>query len=65
MWEGWSGLCKGSDGEGGGPKLSLSLEGHSSGLWALQYDDDKIVSGSADKTIRIWNFSTQQKDEKI
>jgi F-box and WD-40 domain protein 1/11 len=31
---------------------------NSEGVYCLQYDDNKIVSGSRDNTIKIWNKST-------
>ncbi|XP_058060000.1 beta-TrCP isoform X2 [Anopheles bellator] len=33
---------------------------NSKGVYCLQYDDDKIVSGLRDNTIKIWNRSTLQ-----
>lgn len=33
---------------------------NSKGVYCLQYDDDKIVSGLRDNTIKIWSRSTLQ-----
>ena len=33
-----------------------TLIGHSSGVYSITYDQAKIISGSNDNTIRIWNF---------
>jgi WD40 repeat protein len=32
------------------------LEGHSSFVLSLEFDDDRIVSASQDKTVRVWDF---------
>jgi len=45
-------------------RISLSLSGHDNGVWGLQYDEDKIMSGSADKTIKIWDFSCVVDEEQ-
>eukprot|EP00455_Lapot_gusevi_P012988 TRINITY_DN1625_c0_g2_i1.p1 TRINITY_DN1625_c0_g2~~TRINITY_DN1625_c0_g2_i1.p1 ORF type:complete len:503 (+),score=102.86 TRINITY_DN1625_c0_g2_i1:93-1601(+) len=34
-----------------------TLEGHSSAVFSLQFDHDRIISGSADRCIRIWNYN--------
>jgi F-box and WD-40 domain protein CDC4 len=34
-----------------------SLEGHEGGVWALAATKDTVVSGSTDKTVRVWNLS--------
>ena len=31
------------------------LEGHSDNIYCVQFDDEKIVTGSKDRTIRIWS----------
>lgn len=37
--------------------LNLYLEGHSSSIHCIQIlSDEMLVSGSADNTIKIWNF---------
>ena len=33
-----------------------TLVGHSSGVYSITFDQAKIISGSNDNTIRIWNF---------
>ncbi len=41
--------------------MSLSssfLQGHSGGISCVQFDSSRIVSGSHDKTIRVWNIKT-------
>ncbi|ETS78984.1 hypothetical protein PFICI_08837 [Pestalotiopsis fici W106-1] len=35
-------------------------EGHKECVYSLQYDPDWVVSGSRDKTIRIWNLQTRR-----
>ncbi|TQN66503.1 F-box/WD repeat-containing protein 1A [Colletotrichum shisoi] len=35
-------------------------EGHQECIYSLQYDSDYIVSGSRDKTIRIWSMHTRR-----
>jgi F-box/WD-40 domain protein 7 len=39
-----------------GSVLSV-LEGHSSAVFCLQHDTERIVSGSADKNLIIWNYA--------
>lgn len=36
-----------------------TLEGHSSAIFSLQFDYDKIVSGSADMSLKLWDFNKQ------
>lgn len=36
------------------------LRGHSDAVTCLHFDDSHIVSGSADHTIRIWNFNSSR-----
>lgn len=35
-----------------------TFEGHTQGISCIQFDDTRIVSGSSDKTIRVWNIRT-------
>ena len=35
-----------------------TFEGHSGGVSCVQFDSSRIVSGSHDKTIRVWNVKT-------
>ncbi|XP_052781727.1 uncharacterized protein LOC128218185 [Mya arenaria] len=35
-----------------------TFEGHSQGISCVQFDDTRIVSGSSDKTIKVWNIRT-------
>ena len=35
-----------------------TLTGHTDNVWYLQFDEDKIVSGSADKSICFWDIRT-------
>lgn len=35
-----------------------TLVGHQDSVYCCQFDNDKIVTGSRDKTIRVWNAST-------
>jgi len=32
--------------------------GHQGGVWALQYVGDTLVTGSTDRTVRVWNMTT-------
>ncbi|CAZ82016.1 unnamed protein product [Tuber melanosporum] len=34
------------------------LKGHTDSIYCVQFDDKKIVTGSRDKTIRIWDIAT-------
>ncbi|KAF9479274.1 YVTN repeat-like/Quino protein amine dehydrogenase [Pholiota conissans] len=36
----------------------LKLEGHDGGVWALAACKDTLVSGSTDRTVRLWDLST-------
>ncbi|WVR08535.1 hypothetical protein IAU60_005590 [Kwoniella sp. DSM 27419] len=38
--------------------LRKRLEGHGGGVWTLQSREDSLVSGSTDRTVRIWNLET-------
>lgn len=38
--------------------LRRSLTGHQQSVLCLQFDNDKIVTGSADKTIKVWDRSS-------
>ncbi|KAK6176507.1 hypothetical protein SNE40_014777 [Patella caerulea] len=35
-----------------------TFEGHTQGISCVQFDDSRIVSGSSDKTIKVWNIRT-------
>ncbi|KAL6066285.1 Nuclear distribution protein PAC1 (Fragment), variant 3 [Balamuthia mandrillaris] len=37
-----------------------TLRGHDSQLYCLQFDEEKIVSGSEDETIKVWNLHTRE-----
>ncbi|KAG9245192.1 WD40-repeat-containing domain protein [Calycina marina] len=34
------------------------LNGHSDSIYCIQFDENKIITGSRDKTIRVWNMKT-------
>ncbi|KAK6511942.1 hypothetical protein TWF481_000844 [Arthrobotrys musiformis] len=36
------------------------LRGHSDSVYCVQFDQEKIVTGSRDRTIRVWNIATGQ-----
>lgn len=35
-----------------------TLEGHESGVWTLDVDDDVLCSGGCDKVLRVWDLTT-------
>ncbi|CAI7996849.1 Probable E3 ubiquitin ligase complex SCF subunit sconB, partial [Geodia barretti] len=35
----------------------LTLKSHTDGVTCLQFNDEVIVSGSYDKTVKLWDFS--------
>ncbi|XP_067682984.1 F-box/WD repeat-containing protein 7-like [Haliotis asinina] len=35
-----------------------TFEGHTQGISCVQFDDTRIVSGSSDKTVKVWNIRT-------
>ena len=40
----------------GGPAPLRTLEAHSGAVFCLQFDDAKVVSGSADRQVKIFSF---------
>ncbi|KAI8356127.1 WD40-repeat-containing domain protein [Choanephora cucurbitarum] len=36
------------------------LQGHAGGVWALQYLNNTLVSGSIDRTVRVWNIQKRK-----
>ncbi|KAI1494795.1 WD40-repeat-containing domain protein [Biscogniauxia mediterranea] len=38
--------------------LAVYLNGHLDSIYCLQFDENKIITGSRDKTIRIWDMKT-------
>ncbi|KAM0813110.1 putative F-box domain-containing protein [Seiridium cardinale] len=42
------------------PHPDFPQEGHRECVYSLQYDSDYVVSGSRDKSIRIWNLKTRR-----
>ena len=38
-------------------KEIASLDGHTGGVWALALDGDRLITGSADQTIRVWDLN--------
>jgi len=46
-----------------GPKLAgkaVYLSGHTDSVYCLQFDEEKIITGSRDRTIRVWDINTFQ-----
>ncbi|WWC92287.1 uncharacterized protein L201_007241 [Kwoniella dendrophila CBS 6074] len=39
-----------------GGHLRQRLDGHEGGVWTLEYKGDTMVSGSTDRTVRIWDL---------
>jgi F-box and WD-40 domain protein CDC4 len=37
-------------------QLKKRLEGHAGGVWALQYRGDILVTGSTDRSVRVWDL---------
>ncbi|KAI2618650.1 WD40 repeat-like protein [Hypomontagnella submonticulosa] len=44
----------------GKKKRAVFLNGHSDSVYCQQFDENKIITGSRDKTIRIWDMHTLQ-----
>ncbi|KAL2886507.1 putative WD repeat-containing protein all2124 [Ceratocystis lukuohia] len=42
----------------GAPNSTVVLNGHSDSIYCLQSDEDKIITGSRDRTIRVWDIRT-------
>lgn len=43
-----------------GKATPVYLNGHSDSIYCLQFDEEKIITGSRDKTIRIWDMRTME-----
>jgi F-box and WD-40 domain protein CDC4 len=41
-------------------RLKKRLEGHMSGIWAMQLRQNVLVTGSTDSTVRIWDLQALQ-----
>ena len=41
-----------------GQAAAIYLEGHTDSVYCVQFDEDKIVTGSRDQTIRVWDAKT-------
>ncbi|KAM7217608.1 beta-TrCP [Rhypophila decipiens] len=41
-----------------GSARSVYLHGHTDSIYCLQFDESKIITGSRDKTIRVWDMRT-------
>ncbi|KAF9173030.1 hypothetical protein BGX21_002106 [Mortierella sp. AD011] len=41
-----------------GIHFAKELPGHTEGIYCIQFDDNKIISGSRDNTIKIWDLAT-------
>lgn len=46
-----------------GPRVAgkaIYLSGHTDSVYCLQFDEEKIITGSRDRTIRVWDINTFQ-----
>lgn len=43
-----------------GYAAAIYLEGHTDSVYCVQFDEDKILTGSRDRTVRIWNARTYE-----
>ena len=43
-----------------GYAAAIYLEGHSDSVYCVQFDEDKILTGSRDRTVRIWDARTYE-----
>jgi len=43
-----------------GKVTTYYLTGHTDSVYCLQFDDEKIITGSRDRTIKIWNMHTRE-----
>ncbi|KAB5569931.1 WD40-repeat-containing domain protein [Coniochaeta sp. 2T2.1] len=41
-----------------GKARPVYLNGHSDSIYCLQFDESKIITGSRDKTVRVWDMAT-------
>ncbi|KAK9469384.1 WD40-repeat-containing domain protein [Lipomyces arxii] len=41
-----------------GQAKTMMLNGHTESVYCLQFDDEKIVTGSRDRTVRVWSTKT-------
>ncbi|KAF2813542.1 uncharacterized protein BDZ99DRAFT_381439, partial [Mytilinidion resinicola] len=46
--------------------LEQTLRGHTGWIWSVTFSNDsKVASGSADKTVRVWNIATGQLEQTL
>ena len=43
-----------------GHAAAIYLEGHTDSVYCVQFDEDKILTGSRDRTVRIWDGRTHE-----
>ena len=43
-----------------GHAAAIYLEGHTDSVYCVQFDEDKILTGSRDRTVRIWDARTYE-----
>lgn len=48
-----------------GKAAAIYLNGHKDSVYCVQFDEDKIITGSRDNTIRVWDAHTYQCTRKL
>jgi F-box and WD-40 domain protein 1/11 len=48
-----------------GKAAAIYLQGHTDGVYCSQFDENKIITGSRDRTIRVWDTQYPWKCQKV